>query len=98
MALKIRFPSDEDKQFCEDCNGLLKNHGARVSAYEILHPDDSVTYHLTFECGSKRKSISSSTPWYYEPPNEVVQKVLDWIHGARQAARWTTELPSDLED
>lgn len=98
MALKLRFPSADEQRFCEECNGLLCNHGARVSAYEVLHPDDSSTYHLTFEAGSKRKSVSSPTPWHYETPQDVVAQVLDWIHGVRQSQRWTTELPKDLED
>lgn len=96
MPVNMRFPSAEEKEFCSQVNALLRDYGAKVSAFERENADHS-TYYLMFECGSKRRTIHSDQPWHYDPPQEVVAQVLDWIHGARQAARWTTELPSDLE-
>lgn len=97
MALKLKFPSEEEQEFTGQVNELLKQHGARVTAYSVLHPDDTLCYHLTFECGAKRKSVSSDVPFHYDPPQAVVQRVLDWINGVHQAHRWSTEVPSDLE-
>jgi DNA-directed RNA polymerase subunit L len=97
MALKFKFPSQEEQTFCNEVNAILKDHGARVVAFEIQHPDDSLSYHLTFECTSKRKTIHSDVPFHYDPPEAVAQRVTDWIAGVRQANRWTTEVPADLD-
>lgn len=96
--LKFKFPSPEELKFTGHVNALLMEHGAKVSAYECQHPDDHCTYHLTFECGSKRKTIHSDTPFHYDPPEAVVQRVKDWIAGVRLTNRWTTEVPQDLEE
>lgn len=98
MALKLKLPTAEEQEFCKQVNELLQESGARVSAYTVLHPDDHCSYHLTFQHGSKRKSIHSDVPFHYDPPQAVMQRVHDWIAGVRLTNRWTTELPKDLED
>lgn len=98
LALKFKFPSAEELTFIGQVNALLMDSGARVSGYEAQHPDDSIRYHLTFECGSKRKTLDSDTPFHYDPPMAVVQRVHDWIAGVRLTNRWTTEVPKDLDE
>ena len=98
MALKFKFPSPEELTFTGHVNALLLDCGAKVTAYEVQHPDDHVTYHMTFECVGKRRTIHSDVPFHYDPPEAVMQRVKDWIAGVRLTNRWTTEVPKDLED
>lgn len=95
LAIKIKFPSQEEQDFTKAVNELLRECGAKVTAYEVQHPDDHCSYHMTFECGSKRRTIHSDVPFHYDPPQIVVAMVMDWIAGARQANRWTTEVPTE---
>jgi hypothetical protein len=92
LALKLNFPTAEEQAFTLQVNELLRECGARVTAYEVHHPGDHCSYHLTFEHGSKRKTIHSDVPFHYDPPQAVMQRVHDWIAGVRLTNRWSTEV------
>jgi len=95
---KIEPASPEEMAFAVEANKLLADIGAKISVFTMLDQEDGTrAYNVTFQCGSKRHSITSEAPFHYDPPADVAERVKQWIAGVRTERRWSTEIPADLE-
>jgi hypothetical protein len=93
MTLKIAPPSPEEHAFACQVNDRLVGTGARVVSFTLVNPKNQArTYHLTVQAGSKRTVLTADAPFHYDPPEDVVAKVKEWIGSASAGERWTTDL------
>jgi hypothetical protein len=93
MTLKIAPASPEEYVFAQECNRLLTGTGASVHAFTQVDGDKQPAgYGLVMQCGGKRETITADTPFSYDPPEDVVRRVKQWVASAGQADRWTTDL------
>jgi hypothetical protein len=91
VSLKIQPASREEHAFAERVNGLLADTGARVTAFSLLNTETEVRgYGLTFSCGTKRTTINADSPFHYDPPQDVVKRVREWLAKGAHADRWST--------
>jgi hypothetical protein len=94
--LKIASATAEEYIFAQDCNRALAGAGASVHPFCMVeHHDDgheTRSYRLTMQCGGKRSTLQADSPFHYDPPDDVVRRVKEWIAGACHSGRWTTDL------
>ena len=83
----------EEYAFAVEVNRQLAGQGAAVVAFMQHDPaTDRYQYALTFQCGSRRHTITSETPFHYDSVDDLVKRVEQWIAGIRTTIRWTTSL------
>lgn len=93
MALKIQPASPEEHAFAAQVN-------KRLAGDAFMHPfcmfntetGTIVDYRLTFQCGRKRHTIMADSPFHYDPIEDVVKRVREWMGHIGQGERWTTDL------
>ena len=80
MPLKIQAASPEEHAFAAEVNKRLASTGARISAFSLLDAETQTrTYGLVFTYGPKRETISDPTPFHYDSPDDVVDRVKRWL-------------------
>jgi hypothetical protein len=83
MPLKIQAASPEEHAFAAEVNKRLASArcaGARISAFSLLNTETQTrTYGLVFTYGPKRETISDPTPFHYDSPDDVVDRVKRWL-------------------
>jgi hypothetical protein len=93
MTLKIAPATPEEYAFAQAVNQKLVGTGASVHAFTMIDSESGrQSYRLTLQCGSKRTTLSADAPFHYDPPEDVVAKVKEWIDSASVGERWTTDL------
>jgi hypothetical protein len=91
--LKIAPASPEEYVFAVEVNRRLAGTGASVVAFTQVDSDKQPkSYGLTFQCGSKRHTITADAPFCYDAPDDVVRRVQQWMAQVGNADRWTTDL------
>jgi hypothetical protein len=88
---KIAPASAEEYTFAQEVNRLLVGTGASVHAFTRVTDDGAKSYALIFQCGGRRTERTADAPFHYDPPEEVVRTVREWMAGAG-GDRWTTDL------
>jgi len=83
--------SSEEQAFANEVNKLLGPDGGKVQPY-TSERNDKTTYCLLFWLGAKRTTITSETPFHYETPQSVSERVKEWVERSRQSNRWSTDL------
>ena len=91
--MKTQPAQPEEYAFAAEVNAQLNGQGAAVIPFmQYMAADDRYHYALTFQCGSRRHTITSDTPFHYDSVDDVVKRVEQWITGTRMSNRWTTSL------
>jgi hypothetical protein len=90
--MKIAAATPEEYALAQEANRLLASVGASVHAFAMHDPEiGSHSYRLTFQCGQKRTTVSSETPFHLDAPEDIVRQVQQWI-ASGGGERWTTDL------
>lgn len=93
MTLKIAPATAEEYAFAQAVNQRLVGTGASVHAFTQVDSDKQPkSYGLTLQFGGKRTTLTADAPFHYDAPEDVVVRVKQWIAGAGQSDRWTTDL------
>jgi hypothetical protein len=93
MTLKIAPATPEEYAFAQAVNQQLTGTGASVHAFTQVDSDKQPkSYGLTFQCGSKRTTITADAPFCYDAPEDVVVRVKQWLAAAAAGERWTTDI------
>lgn len=94
MTLKIQPAPPEEQAFAAQVNKVLHGSGAAVHPYLLVDTETGRVqeYRLTCQCGSKRHTISADGPFHYDPAEDVIKRVREWMAAAGAGERWTTDL------
>jgi len=98
MPLKIQPASPDEHAFAAKVNEGLRDIGASISAYSLVDigpegPTSAIRLHgLVFSCGGRRHSMQADSPFHYDPPEDVIQRVRDWVASRSHADRWSTDV------
>lgn len=91
MPLKIHPASPEEHAFASQVNKRLAGDAA-VHAFCLVNTENETRhYGLTFQCGSKRHTITADGPFHYDPVEDVVKRVREWMAGSSAGDRWSTD-------
>jgi hypothetical protein len=93
MTEKIASATPEEYVFAREVNRRLAGTGASVHPFTMIDSESArQSYRLTLQCGGKRTTLSADAPFHYDPPEDVVAKVKEWIDSASAGERWMTDL------
>jgi hypothetical protein len=92
MTAKMQSATPEEYVFAQEVNRRLVGTGASVHPFCMLDPETQArTYHMTMAAGSRRHTILADSPFHYDPPEDVVRRVHQWLAAAGAGERWTTD-------
>jgi hypothetical protein len=94
--LKYLLPDAEDRTFCDELNKLMNRYGATVTASSrVDERTGRQVYMLVFSKGTKRHTLQSELPFSWEGPQDVLERVKDWLEGTVGGDSWWRRWSTD---